>query len=121
MAAVRYTWMFRAVAVIYLLFGLSGIWRYGLTDFNPSYRFLGLGLGVLAVITGVFLFRRAKFAIALSAIGAAIVAIAGAFAAPVMPGPVILVAGLLALLCALYAALAARVLFTRDSGDPTIR
>ena len=121
MAAVRYTWILRAAAVIYLLFGLSGIWRYGLTDFNPSYRFLGLGLGVLSVVTGVFLFRRAKFAIALSAIGAAIVAVAGALAAPVMHGPVILAVGVLVLLCALYAALAVRVLFTRDSGGLTIR
>lgn len=111
MAAVRYTWMFRTAAVVYLFFGLSGIWRYGLTDFDPQQRPLGVGLGVLAVIVGIFLFRRAKFAIALSALGAACFAILSAFAAPVMRGPVILAIGLLALLCGLYAALAARVLF----------
>ena len=111
MAAVRYTWMFRTAAVVYLIFGLSGVWRFGLTDYDPSHRLLGVGLGVSAVIVGVFLFRRAKFAVALSAIGAAIVAIAAAFAAPVMRGPVIVAIGLLSLLCALYAALAARVLF----------
>jgi len=111
MAAVRYTGMFRAAAVVYLLFGLSASWRFGMTDYDPSHRLLGAGLGLLAVLVGVFLFRRAKFAIALSAIGAAIVAIAGAFAAPLMRGLVILAVGLLALLCALYAALAARVLF----------
>ena len=55
-----------------------------------AHRLLGVALGALAVIIGVFLLRRAKFAIALSAIGAAIVAIAAAFAAPVMRGPVIL-------------------------------
>ena len=75
MAAVRYAWMFRTAAVVYLLFGLSGIWRFGLTDYDPPHRLLGVGLGALAVIVGVFLFRRAKFAIALSAIGAAIIAI----------------------------------------------
>ncbi len=120
MAAVRYPWMFRAAAVVYLFFGLSGIWRFGLTDYDPRHRLLGVTLGALAVIVGAFLFRRAKFAIALSAIGAAVIAIAAAFAAPVMRGPVILVFGLLALLCALYAALATRVLFARETGDPTI-
>ena len=111
MAAVRYSWMFRAAAFVYVLFGLSATWRFGMTDYDPSHRLPGVGLGVLAVVVGVFLFRRAKFAIALSAIGAAVVAVAGAFAAPVMRGPVILAIGLLALLCGLYAVLAARVLF----------
>ena len=91
--------MFRAAAVVYLLFGLSAIWRFGMTDYDPAHRLLGVGLGLLAVVVGVFLFRRAKFAIALSAIGAAVVAISAALAAPVMHGPVILAFGLLALLC----------------------
>ena len=121
MAAVRYTWMFRAAAVVYLVLGLSGIWRFGLTGYDPPHRHFGVALGALALIVGVFLFRRAKFAIALSAIGAAIVAIAAAFAAPVMHGLVILAMGGLAILCGLYAALAARVFFARESGDPTIR
>jgi len=115
MAAVRYTGMFRAAAVLYLLFGSSAAWRFGMTDYDPSHRLLGVGLGVLAIVVGVFLFRREKFAIALSAIGAAVVAIAGVFAAPVMQGPVILAVGLLALLCGLYAALAARVVFESPS------
>jgi len=115
MAAVRYTWMFRAAAVLYLLFGLSATWRFAMTDYDPSHRPLGIGVGVLAVVVGVFLFRRARFAIALSAIGAAVVAIAGVFAAPVMRGPVILAVGLLALLCGLYAALAARVVLESPS------
>jgi peptidoglycan/LPS O-acetylase OafA/YrhL len=121
MAAVRYLWMFRTAAVVYLMFGLSGIWRFGLTGYDPPHRLLGVALGALAAIVGVFLFRRAKFAIALSAFGAVIIAIAAAFAAPVMRGPVILAFGLLALLCALYAALAARELFARHSGDPPVR
>jgi hypothetical protein len=121
MSAVRYPWMFRTAAVLYLLFGLSGIWRYGFTNYDERHRLLGVALGALAVIIGVFLFPRAKFAIALSAFGAVIIAIAAALAAPVMRGPVIIAFGLLALLCALYAALAARVLFARHSGDPPIR
>jgi len=115
MAAVRYPWMFRTAAVVYLLFGLSGIWRFGLTDHDPRNRLLGVSVSALAVIIGVFLLRSAKIAIALSAIGAALIAIAAAFAAPVMRGPVILASGLLALLCALYAAFAARVLLAPSS------
>ncbi len=115
MAAVRYPWMFRTAAFVYLIFGLSGMWRFGLTDYDPPHRPLGVGLGALAVMLGVFLFRRAKFAIALSAIGAAIIAISAAFAAPVMRGPVILACALLALLCALYAAFAARALVNPSS------
>ena len=38
MAAVRYPWMFRTAAVVYLLFGLSGLWRFGLTDYDPAHR-----------------------------------------------------------------------------------
>jgi hypothetical protein len=113
MAAVHYTWMFRAAAVVYLLFGLSATWRFGFTGYDPRHRLLGIGLGVLAVIVGVFLFRRAKFAIILSAIGAAIVAIAAAVAAPIMQGPVVLAFGLLAALLAVYATLAARTLLRR--------
>jgi peptidoglycan/LPS O-acetylase OafA/YrhL len=113
MTAARYTWMFRAAAVVYLLFGLSAAWRYGFTDYDPRHRLVGIGLGALAVIIGVFLFRQARFAIVLSAIGAAVVAIAAAFAAPIMHGPVILVLGLLAALLAIYATLAARALFAR--------
>jgi peptidoglycan/LPS O-acetylase OafA/YrhL len=115
MAVVRYPWMFRTAAVVYLLFGLSALWRFGLTDYDPPHRLLGMGLGALAVIVGVFLFRRAMFAIVLSAIGAAIIAISAAFAAPVMHGPMILACGLLALSCALYAAFAARALVKPSS------
>ena len=115
MTAARYTWMFRAAAVVYLLFGCSAIWRFGFTAYDPPHRLIGIGLGALALIIGAFLFRRARFAIVLSAVGAAIVSIASAFAAPITQGPVILALGLLALLCGLYAALAARVLFQRPA------
>ena len=113
MAAVRYTWMFRAAAVVYLFFGLSGIWRFGLTGYDPGHRLWGVAVGALAVIIGACLFRPARFAIALSAIGAAVVAIAAAVAAPIMQGPVILAFAGVAIVFALYATLAARVLLER--------
>jgi peptidoglycan/LPS O-acetylase OafA/YrhL len=113
MATVRYAWMFRTAAVIYLLLGLAWVWRFGLTDYDPPHRIAGLGLGLLAAVVGVGLFRRAKFAIALSAIGTAVVSISAAVFAPNAHGPVILFLAGLAIVCALYAALAARVLFER--------
>jgi peptidoglycan/LPS O-acetylase OafA/YrhL len=113
MTAVRFRWMFRAAAVVYLVLGCSATWRFGLTDYDPAHRFWGVGLGVLAVGVGVFLLRCARFAIALSALGAAVVAIAAAMAAPAMQGPVILAFALLALIAGAYAALAGRVLLGR--------
>ena len=112
MAAVRYLWMFRTAAVVYLFFGATGLWRYALTDYDASHRLLGVGLAVVALIVGVFLFAPKRFAIALSALGAAILAIAAALAAPMMGGPAILVFGLLSVVLAVYATLAARVLFS---------
>ena len=114
MPAARYTAMFRAAAVVYFMFGLAGVWRFGLTDYDPGHRLIGIVLGVLGIVIGVFLFRRARFAIALSAIGATIVAISAAVAAPVMHGPVILAFALLALLAGTYAALAGRELLRHD-------
>lgn len=113
MAAVRYRWLFRTAAVVYLFFGAAGLWRYALTDYDPAHRPVGLAIGALAVVVGVYLFVPKRFAIALSAIGAAIVAIAAALAVPVVQGPVIVVFGLLAIVLAVYATLAARVLFER--------
>ena len=78
MAAVRYTWMFRAAAVVFVFFGAVWLWRFGLTDYHPEQRPLGLGAGVLALVVGVFLMRRARFAIALSALAAAVVSISAA-------------------------------------------
>jgi len=107
--------MFRAAAVVYLLFGLAGIWRFGLTDHDPPHRVMGVGLGLLAVVIGGFVFRHAKWAIALSAIGAAVIAVAAAVAIPVLPGPVILAFIAIAVVFGLYAALAARALFDRGN------
>jgi hypothetical protein len=102
--------MFRTAAVVYLLLGASAIWRFGFTPYDPAHRPWGVGVGLLAAIVGVFLLRRARWAIALSAIGAAIVAMAAAVAAPEMHGPVILAFAGVAIMFGLYSALAGRVL-----------
>ena len=109
MAVVRYLGMFRTAAVVYLLFGAAAIWRYGLTGYDPSHRFQGIGCGLLAMLIGAFLLRRAKFAIVLSAITAAVVAIAAVIAVPMLQGSRILVFAAVALLTGAYAVLAARV------------
>jgi hypothetical protein len=105
--------MFRTAAIVYVLLGLSWLWTFGLTDYRPQQRPLGLALGLLALIIGIFLFRRARFAIGLSAAGAALVCISAALFAPIAHGPVILFLGGLAIVCGIYTVLAARVLFTR--------
>ena len=115
MAAIRYTWMFRMAAVVCLLFGLVWIWRFGFTDYAPQYRLVGIGAGAFGCVVAVFLLWRAKFAIALSAIGAAFFGICAAVAAPIMHGPVILAFAALAILLAVYSVLAARVLFDKSS------
>jgi hypothetical protein len=115
MAAVRYTWMFRTAAVVFLFFAGVWLWRFGLTDYRPELRPYGLAAGVLALLVGIFLFRRARFAIGLSALAAALVSISAAVFAPTAHGPVILFAAMLALLCGLYAVFAVRVLLSRDS------
>lgn len=109
-AAVRYVGMFRTAAVVFLAFGAVWIWRFGFTDYRPDLRPYGLGLGVLAVVVGVFLFRRAKFAIALSALGAGIVCLSAALFAPQAHGPGILLVAALALVTGVYVVLALRVL-----------
>jgi len=105
--------MFRAAAAVYLLLGACVAWKYGLTDYDPSHRPWGVGLGVLAILVGAFLLRRARWAIGLSAIGAAIVAILAAVGVPAVHGPVILVFAAIAMLFGVYAALAGRVLLQR--------
>jgi FtsH-binding integral membrane protein len=115
LAAVRYLWMFRTAAVVHLFFGLAAAWRFGLTEYDPAHRWWGVGLGVLGVIVGVFLFKPAKFAMALSAIGCAVIAICAAVAAPIMQGAVILAFASVAIVFGLYAAFAARVLFERPT------
>lgn len=105
--------MFRAAAVVYLLLGASMAWRYGLTDYDPPHRAWGVGIGGLALVVGIFLFGRRRWAVGLSAIGAAIIAMAAAVAAPVMHGPVILACALVAILFGVYAAMAGRALLGR--------
>ena len=115
MAAVRYTRMFRAAAVVFLLLGCLWIWRFGFTDYLPRYRLVGVGAGALAGVIGIFLLRPARFAIVLSAVGAAFVGICAAVAAPIMHGPVILAFAGLAILLIVYAVLAARALLAAPS------
>lgn len=117
-AAVRYIWMFRTAAVLFLLLGLSWLYTFGLTSYKPEQRPFGLALGAIAVVVGAFLFRRAKFAIALSAIGAAIVCVSAAVFAPQARGPGIVFLAVLAIATGVYAALALRVLFERGSAAP---
>jgi peptidoglycan/LPS O-acetylase OafA/YrhL len=115
-AVFRYPWMFRTAAVVYLLLGASMAWRYGLTDYDPPHRPWGSGAGVLMLTVGVCLFGRRRWAVGLSAIGAAIIAMAAAVAAPVMHGPVILACALVAIVFGVYAVMAGRVLLERTPG-----
>ena len=110
MAAVRYTWMFRTAAVLFLFFACVVVVEIRLTDYHPEQRPYGLAAGVFALVIGIFLLRRARFAIALSALAATVVGVSAAVFAPTARGPVILFAAMLALVCGLYAAFAARVL-----------
>ena len=115
MAAARHTWMFRAAAVVFLLFGFSWLYTFGLTRYHPEWRPYGLAGGVIALLVGVFLFRRHKLAIGISAVSTGFLAICAAVVAPTTHGPVILFLAALAIVCAVYAALAARELFGRTS------
>ena len=110
-AAVRHTWMFRTAAVVFFLFGLMCVWRFGFTDYHPEQRPYGMAAGLLALLVGVFLYRLRRFAIGASAVSAGIVGISAGVAAPSAKGPVILFLAGLAILCVLYAALGARELF----------
>jgi hypothetical protein len=107
--------MFRTAAVVHLFFGLAAVWRYGLTAHDPTHRPAGIAFGVLTVIVGVSLFKPAKFAIVMSAIGCAVIAVCAAIGAPIVHGPVIIAFALVAIVSGLYAVLATRVLFGRGS------
>jgi hypothetical protein len=114
-AAARYTWMFRTAAVLFALLGISLLWRFGFTDYQPQHRPYGLAVGVAVLTIGVFLFRRARLAIGASAVIATLVSLSATVAAPSGRGPVILFFAALALVCGVYAVLAARVLFERNA------
>jgi hypothetical protein len=115
MAALRYTWMFRAAAVIHLAFGLLWIWRFGFTQYDPAHRPLGVGFGVFSLGVGALLLRPLKSGVALSALCAVVIAISAATAAPTMRGPVILFFAAVAIVAGLYTAFAARALFERPA------
>ncbi|HTU67682.1 MAG TPA: hypothetical protein VMF52_17150 [Steroidobacteraceae bacterium] len=114
-AAVRYVWMFRTAAVVFLLLGLSWLWTFGLTSYHPEQRPYGLAFGVAALAIGIFLFRRARLAIGLSALASGIVCLSAAVFAPQAHGPGILFLAALAIVTGVYAALALRVLSQRDT------
>jgi len=105
--------MFRAAAVVFLLLGLSWLWTFGFH--RPEQRLYGLGAGVLALATGVFLLRRSRAAIAVSALVAVVVAIGAVLFLPLAGGGGILFLLGLAVLCGTYAALAGRVLLQPPS------
>ena len=111
MAAVRYTWMFRTAAVVFLFFGGAWLWRFGFTDYHPEQRPYGLAGGLIALLVGLFLLRGRRWAIGVSAIATGIVGISAAVYAPNAKGPAILFLAALAIVCVVYAVLAARVLF----------
>jgi hypothetical protein len=113
MAAIRYAWMFRMAAVAHLVLGSGAIWRFGFTDYDARHRLWGVAGGLVAVVVGALLFGRMRVAIAISALGAAFVALAAVIAVPALHGPVILLFAGVALLAGCYAVLAARVLLGR--------
>jgi hypothetical protein len=117
-AAVRYPWMFRTAAVVFLFFGGVWLWRFGFTGFHVEQRPYGLAAGVMALLVGAFLLRRARLAVGISAIAAAIVGISAAVFAPNSKGPAILFLALLAIVCIVYAALAARALSSPAGAPP---
>jgi hypothetical protein len=115
-AVVRYLWMFRTAAVVFLFFGLVWLWRFGLTDYHPDQRPFGLAAGLIAVLISVLLFRLQRMAIGFSAVAVAIVGVSAAVYAPNAQGPAILFLAGLAIVCVLYAVLAFRALTSSVPG-----
>lgn len=112
-AAVQNVWMFRTAAIVHLFFGSAYVWKYGFTGDGPADNPFGSALGVASVLVGAFLFKPARIAIGLSAISAVVVAISAAVGLPVVKGPAIFAFAGVAILCGLYAVMAARELFGR--------
>ena len=109
-AVVRYIWMFRTAAVVFLFFGGAWLWRFGFTDFRAELRPYGLAAGVAAVVLAVLLFRRQRVAIGISALAAALVGVSAAVFAPNAQGPAILFLAGLAIVFVVYALLCFRAL-----------
>lgn len=101
--------MFRAVALLFLFFGVIWLWRFGFTDYHPEQRPYGLAAGVAVLIVGVFLVMLRRWAIGASAVAMAFVGVCAAVFAPNSRGPAILALAALALACLVYAVLAIRV------------
>jgi hypothetical protein len=117
MAPVRYIWMFRTAAVVFVGLGAAWLWTFTLTDYRPQHRPYGLAAGVLALLVGVFLLRSNRVAIGVSALAAVVVGISAALFAPNARGPGILFLAGLAILSSIYAVLAARVLVQRKQPE----
>ena len=111
MAVVRYTWMFRTAAVVSMLLGLGWMWTALFTERQAEHRPYVLALGAATVAVAVFLFRRARIAIGLSAVGAVVVSVCAALFIPNASGPGVLFLLGVAIVGGLYAALSFRVLF----------
>jgi hypothetical protein len=112
-AVVRYIWMFRAAAVVYLLLGAAWLWTFAFTDYHPERRPYGLAASAAALSVAYYLFHRRRFAVGISAVVATIVSLSATVFAPNAHGPAILFLAGLAIVCGVYAVLAARVLFER--------
>jgi len=102
--------MFRTAAVIFIGIGGAWLWTFALTNYRPEQRPYGLAAGVLALLIGIFLFRRHRLAIGISAFAATVVGLSAAVFAPESKGPAILFLAALAIACCLYAVFAVRVL-----------
>ena len=111
-AVVRYIWMFRTAAIVFVFFGVVWLWRFGFTDFHVEQRPYGVAAGVIALLIGAFLLARRRWAVGVSAVAVAIVGISAAVFAPNAKGPAILFLALFAIVCITYATLAARALFS---------
>jgi F0F1-type ATP synthase membrane subunit a len=103
--------MFRAAAVVFVALGLGWLYSFAINDRQP----IGIAAGALTLIVGVFLFRANRIAIGLSALATAVVSISAAVFAPTTHAEVILFLAALAIVCGVYAGLAARVLFERQA------
>jgi hypothetical protein len=114
-AVVRYTWMFRTAAAVFLLLGCAWLWTFAFTRYHPEQRPYGLAASIAALTLAYFLFHRRRFAIGISAAAATIVCLAATVAAPSAKGLVILFLAGLAIVCGVYAVFAARVLFERSA------
>jgi hypothetical protein len=115
---VRYKWMFRTAALLFLFFGAVWLWRFGFTDYRPEQRPYGIGAGIAALLIGVFLMALRRWAIGISAAAAAIVGVSAAVFAPNSKGPAILLLAGMALGCVVYAALALRVALAATDPRP---